>query len=52
MHLDLYATNQKAEVERERLIKLGATIQRPARRGKDFVVMADPEGMLFCIVQA
>jgi predicted enzyme related to lactoylglutathione lyase len=49
MHLDLYATDQKMEVER--LLKLGATIHRPAREGDDFVVMADPEGKLFCVVQ-
>jgi predicted enzyme related to lactoylglutathione lyase len=50
MHLDLYATDQKAEVER--LVKLGATIHRPAREGDDFVIMADPEGKLFCVVDA
>ena len=49
MHLDLYATDQDAEVER--LVKLGATIRRPAREGQDFVVLADPEGKLFCVVQ-
>ncbi len=49
MHLDLYATDQKAEVER--LVKLGATIHRHPREGEDFVVMADPEGKLFCVVQ-
>ncbi len=49
MHLDLYATDQKAEVER--LVKLGATVHRPAQEGEDFVVMADPEGKLFCVVQ-
>ena len=49
MHLDLYATDQKGEVER--LVKLGATIHRPAREGEDFVILADPEGKLFCVVQ-
>ncbi len=49
MHLDLYATDQRAEVER--LVKLGATVHRPAQEGEDFVVMADPEGKLFCVVQ-
>ena len=49
MHLDLYATDQKAEVER--LVKLGATIHRPAQEGEDFVVLADPEGKLFCVVR-
>ncbi len=49
MHLDLYATDQEAEVER--LVKLGATIQRPAQEGQDFVILGDPEGKLFCVVQ-
>jgi len=49
MHLDLYANDQKAEVER--LIKLGATIHKPAKQGQDFVIMADPEGKLFCVIQ-
>ncbi len=49
MHLDLYATDQKAEVER--LLKLGASVHRHPRKGEDFVVMADPEGKLFCVVQ-
>ena len=49
MHLDLYATDQDAEVER--LVKLGATIRRPAQEGQDFAVLADPEGKLFCVVQ-
>ncbi len=49
MHLDLYATDQKAEVER--LLKLGATIHRATQEGEDFIVLADPEGKLFCVVQ-
>lgn len=49
MHLDLYAADQRAEVER--LVKLGAIMHRPAREGDDFVIMADPEGKLFCVVQ-
>ena len=49
MHLDLYATDQKAEVER--LVKLGATLHRRPQEGEDFVVLADPEGKLFCVVQ-
>ncbi len=49
MHLDLYASDQKAEVER--LVKLGATIHRHPREGEDFVILADPEGKLFCVVQ-
>lgn len=49
MHLDLYATDQKAEVER--LVKLGATIRRLPKEGEDYVILADPEGKLFCVVQ-
>ena len=49
-HLDLYATDQAAEVER--LLALGA--QRVAwQYGKDpdFVVLSDPDGNHFCVVQ-
>ena len=49
MHLDLYASNQKVEVER--LLKLGATVHRLPKEGEDYVIMADPEGKLFCVVQ-
>ena len=49
MHLDLYATDQKAEVER--LVKLGATVHRLPKEGEDYVILADPEGKLFCVVQ-
>ena len=49
MHLDLYATDREAEVER--LLKLGATIHRPPQEGQDFTILADPEGKLFCVVQ-
>lgn len=48
MHLDLYADDQKAEVDR--LLKIGATLHRAPEEGKDFVVLADPEGKLFCVV--
>lgn len=50
LHLDLYTDNQKGEVAR--LIALGA---RPYpwryRQGDDFVVLEDPDGNLFCVVQ-
>ena len=49
-HLDLYARNQAAEVER--LIALGA--QRVIWRypeGADYVVLADPDGNRFCVVR-
>jgi hypothetical protein len=50
LHLDLYAENQKEEVER--LVSLGAT-RYPWRYvpGDDFVVLEDPDGNLFCVVQ-
>ena len=50
MHLDLYSDNQEGEVER--LVKLGAT-RYPWRYlpDDDFVVLADPDDNLFCVVQ-
>jgi catechol 2,3-dioxygenase-like lactoylglutathione lyase family enzyme len=48
MHLDLYADDQTAEVER--LLQLGATVHRAPRGDEDYVIMADPEGKLFCVV--
>jgi hypothetical protein len=50
LHLDLYTTNQSGEVER--LIKLGAA-RYPWRYepGADYVVLEDPDGNLFCVVQ-
>ena len=50
IHLDLYAEDQAAEVAR--LIELGATEvhwdKRPA--DADYVILADPEGNRFCVV--
>jgi len=50
LHLDLYTDNQGAEVER--LVKLGAT-RYPWRYPEhvDYVVLADPDDNLFCVVQ-
>ena len=50
LHLDLYTTDAKGEVER--LIKIGAA-RYPwrYRPGSDFVVLEDPDGNLFCVVQ-
>ena len=52
IHLDLYAEDQAAEVRR--LIGLGATEvhwdKRPA--DADYVIMADPEGNRFCVIDA
>ncbi len=49
MHLDLYATDQEAEVER--LLKLGAKLVHRPGKGHDYVILADPEGNHFCVVQ-
>ena len=50
LHLDLYTSNQKVEVER--ILALGAR-RYPwrYRHGADFVVLEDPDGNLFCVVQ-
>jgi catechol 2,3-dioxygenase-like lactoylglutathione lyase family enzyme len=50
LHLDLYTNSREAEVAR--LVKLGAT-RYPWRckSGDDFVVLEDPDGNLFCVVQ-
>ena len=51
IHLDLYADDQQEEVSR--LKELGATEiewdKKPA--DADYVIMADPEGNRFCVVQ-
>jgi len=52
IHLDLYAEDQAAEVKR--LLALGATEvhwgKKPA--DADYVILADPEGNRFCVVDA
>ncbi|HYA58356.1 MAG TPA: VOC family protein [Thermoplasmata archaeon] len=48
LHLDLYSTDPRAEVDR--LIRLGATLRRPAEKGHDFVTLADPDGNLFDVI--
>ena len=50
IHLDLYAENQAAEVRR--LIALGATEVHWDKRppDADYVILADPEGNRFCVV--
>lgn len=51
IHLDLYTGDQAGEVKR--LLALGATEvhwdKRPA--DADYVILADPEGNRFCVVQ-
>lgn len=50
LHLDLYTHGQEGEVER--LVSIGAT-RYPWRYepGADYVVLEDPDGNLFCVVQ-
>ena len=50
IHLDLYTTEQDLEVER--LLALGAK-RYPWRYGPsaDYVVLEDPDGNLFCVVE-
>jgi predicted enzyme related to lactoylglutathione lyase len=52
IHLDLYAEDQAAEVER--LKALGATEVHWDKRppDADYVILADPEGNRFCVVDA
>lgn len=50
LHLDLYTTDQPGEVER--LVGLGAARYRwRYEPGADFVVLEDPDGNLFCVIQ-
>jgi predicted enzyme related to lactoylglutathione lyase len=50
IHLDLYSEDQAGEVQR--LIGLGATQVHWDKRPEDadYVIMADPEGNRFCVV--
>jgi predicted enzyme related to lactoylglutathione lyase len=52
IHLDLYADDQAAEVER--LKGLGATEVHWDKRppDADYIILADPEGNRFCVVDA
>ncbi len=52
IHLDLYADDQAAEVAR--LVALGATEVHWDKRppDADYVILADPEGNRFCVVDA
>ena len=51
LHLDLYTADQAGEVER--LLTLGATrFPRTPEPDEDFIVLEDPEGNLFCVIDA
>jgi Glyoxalase-like domain len=50
IHLDLYTDDQKSDVDR--LVALGATrYSHEAPEDADFVVLVDPDGYRFCVVQ-
>lgn len=50
LHLDLYTDDQQGEVKR--LLRIGAT-RHPQNYDPedDFIVLEDPDGNLFCVVQ-
>jgi Glyoxalase-like domain len=49
LHFDLYTNDQGKEVER--LLKIGATRHpQTYEQGDDFIVLQDPDGNLFCVV--
>jgi len=48
LHLDLYSSDPDEEVDR--LLGLGATVNRRPGPGKDFVTLADPDGNLFDVI--
>ncbi len=49
LHLDLYTDDQEGEVRR--LVQLGAKLRRAPGPGEDFVVLEDPDGNPFCVVE-
>jgi len=50
LHLDLYADDQEGEVKR--LLEIGATRHPQTYNPEDdFIVLEDPDGNLFCVVQ-
>jgi catechol 2,3-dioxygenase-like lactoylglutathione lyase family enzyme len=51
-HLDLWADNEEEQLaEVERLLALGATrVEWAYPEDADFVVLADPDGNLFCVI--
>jgi hypothetical protein len=54
MHLDLWAADEEEQLaEVERLVSLGASrVDWVYPDGADFVVLADTEGNLFCVINA
>jgi catechol 2,3-dioxygenase-like lactoylglutathione lyase family enzyme len=47
-HFDLYSSDPEGEVRR--LVRLGAALREPAREGRDFVTLADPDGNPFDVI--
>ncbi|HYM38844.1 MAG TPA: VOC family protein [Thermoplasmata archaeon] len=50
IHMDLYSEDPEGEVAR--LLRIGATLYHEREPGEDFTVLADPEGNLFCVIDA
>ena len=48
LHIDLYSKHPTVEIER--VLGLGASHVHGPREDEDFVVLADPEGNLFCVI--
>lgn len=49
-HMDLFTYHQKEEVER--LISLGATLKEwDYEEDADYIVLNDPDGNAFCVIQ-
>ena len=48
-HFDLYSSDSKGEVKR--LLQLGARMIQPAKKGKDYVTLADPDGNPFDVIE-
>ena len=48
LHLDLYSRSPKQDVER--LVALGARLEEGPQEDRDFIVLADPEDNLFCVI--
>jgi catechol 2,3-dioxygenase-like lactoylglutathione lyase family enzyme len=53
LHLDLNATDRDRDAEVRRLLDLGATRAQVGQTGAEsWQVLADPEGNVFCVLQA
>jgi hypothetical protein len=52
IHLDLYADDQAAEVERLKVLGAVEVHWDKLPEDADYVIMADPEGNRFCVIDA